>query len=84
MGDFKLETGGFCPWGIWSYGGFSPGGLYPVGFYPGGFCAGGFSPTPSWTLNCFTKIFSINSTLKAKLKIYDWEPVWSMAKHFYT
>ena len=46
MGDFKLETGGFCPRGIWSYGGFSPGGLYPVGFYPGGFYPGGFSPRP--------------------------------------
>ena len=46
MGDFKLETGGFCPRGIWSYGGFSPGGLYPVRLYPGGFNPGGFSPRP--------------------------------------
>ena len=50
MGDFKLETGGFCPRGIWSYGGFSPGGLYPVGFYPGGFYPGGFSPRPDFLI----------------------------------
>ena len=47
MREFKLETGGFCPRGIWSYGGFSPGRLYPVGFYPGGFYPGGFSPRPA-------------------------------------
>ena len=33
MGDFKLETGGFFPRGIWSYGGFGPTGDLVLGDY---------------------------------------------------